>query len=856
MIPIRLKMHSFMCYRGDVPPFSFSGIHTACICGDNGAGKSALIDAITWALWGKTRAKSDDELISLGETGTEVAFDFTIDRQHYRIIRKHAKAKKSGASGQSSLDIFLKSGDGFKVISGDSKSQTQQKIIALLHMDYDTFISSAYLRQGHADQFTEQPPNKRKEVLASILGLALYDKLEQQAKDIARKQEAAKGQLENTIAEITSELAQRPVFVASLKQAQQELSGIEGQAAEQQAKVGNIRQQKLSLENKGQQLAELEEHIAKSQQDRERWGDQLKKGLTRIKEHEGLMAQRAAIEEGHRELDGARKLYEDLNRKAASLNQLMAQKNRLEQTIIKEQSGLTARQAAYQEKINELAITAQKLPGLNNEVEGLKPPRQALAALAKELKDRQAAARDAQVKMAGLRSDNSRLAEEIKGIEEKLKQLNERPNTVCPVCEQRLSDDERSTVVAKYLAEQEQKSAVISANEVELKKDKTRLKSLEAEIQRLETKVNQDNTSLQERDAALKQAITEAETAAGRIEEGNKLLADIERKLKHRDFAHVEQEELAHLDKEIASLGYDAQQHEQARERLKGLGQYEELKRQLVEAWRLVDQEKENAAKAAGYISELDHRLKDFSGKRQSLLAELDALPKVAQELKQSEAESKRLTLRQDEAQQQVGSLKEKLKRCAELELKKASREELLTKVLQEEAIYKELATAFGKKGIQAMLIETALPDIEDEANRLLGRMTDNRLHVRLETQRQSKKGDVIETLDIKIADELGTRSYEMFSGGEAFRIDFAIRIALSKLLAKRAGAPLPTLIIDEGFGTQDNAGLERLKEAINSIEGDFEKILVITHIEDLKDAFPVRIEVSKTAQGSTLSLS
>ncbi|MEE8204593.1 MAG: SMC family ATPase, partial [Dehalococcoidales bacterium] len=702
----------------------------------------------------------------------------------------------------------------------------------------------------------EQPPNKRKEVLASILGLALYDKLEQQAKDIARKQEAAKGQLENTIAEITSELAQRPVFVASLKQAQQELSGIEGQAAEQQAKVGNIRQQKLSLESKGQQLAELEEHIAKSRQDRERWGDQLKKGLTRIKEHEGLITQRAAIEEGHRELDGARKLYEDLNRKAASLNQLMAQKNRLEQTIIKEQSGLTARQAAYQEKINELAITAQKLPGLNNEVEGLKPPRQALAALAKELKDRQAAAREAQVKMAGLHSDNSRSAEEIKGIEEKLKQLHERPDAVCPVCEQRLSDDERSTVVAKYLAEQEQKSAVISANEVELKKDKTRLKSLEAEIQRLETKVNQDNTSLQERDAALKQAITEAETAAGRIEEGNKLLADIERKLKHRDFAHVEQEELAHLDKEIASLGYDAQQHEQARERLKSLGQYEELKRRLVEAGRLVDQEKENAAKAAGYISELDHRLKDFSGKRQSLLTELDALPKVAQELKQSEAESKRLTLRQDGAQQQVGSLKEKLKRCAELELKKASREELLTKALQEEAIYKELATAFGKKGIQAMLIETALPDIEDEANRLLGRMTDNRLHVRLETQRQSKKGDVIETLDIKIADELGTRSYEMFSGGEAFRIDFAIRIALSKLLAKRAGAPLPTLIIDEGFGTQDNAGLERLKEAINSIEGDFEKILVITHIEDLKDAFPVRIEVNKTAQGSTLSLS
>jgi len=149
-----------------------------------------------------------------------------------------------------------------------------------------------------------------------------------------------------------------------------------------------------------------------------------------------------------------------------------------------------------------------------------------------------------------------------------------------------------------------------------------------------------------------------------------------------------------------------------------------------------------------------------------------------------------------------------------------------------------------------------ALPEIETEANRLLGRMTDNRMHVKIEAQRQSKKGELLETLDIKISDELGMRSYEMFSGGEAFRIDFALRIALSRLLAKRAGAPLPTLIIDEGFGTQDSTGMEKIKEAINSIQDDFDKIIVITHIEELKDAFPMRINVIKTAEGSTLEVS
>ena len=94
MIPIRLEMHNFMCYRDNVPPLHFDGIDIACICGNNGNGKSALIDAMTWALWGKTRAKSDDDLIHQGQTEVGVEFDFTVRQQPYRIIRKHAKPKR------------------------------------------------------------------------------------------------------------------------------------------------------------------------------------------------------------------------------------------------------------------------------------------------------------------------------------------------------------------------------------------------------------------------------------------------------------------------------------------------------------------------------------------------------------------------------------------------------------------------------------------------------------------------------------------------------------------------------------------------------------------------------------------
>jgi len=82
-----------------------------------------------------------------------------------------------------------------------------------------------------------------------------------------------------------------------------------------------------------------------------------------------------------------------------------------------------------------------------------------------------------------------------------------------------------------------------------------------------------------------------------------------------------------------------------------------------------------------------------------------------------------------------------------------------------------------------------------------------------------------------------------------------SLLLALSRVLARRAGARLQTLVIDEGFGSQDAQGRQRLVEAINMVRDDFEKILVITHLEELKDVFPNRIEVEKTPQGSQLTV-
>jgi exonuclease SbcC len=205
----------------------------------------------------------------------------------------------------------------------------------------------------------------------------------------------------------------------------------------------------------------------------------------------------------------------------------------------------------------------------------------------------------------------------------------------------------------------------------------------------------------------------------------------------------------------------------------------------------------------------------------------------------------------------EASSKKERYSLILKLENDFKEKEKSIRKASNELSIYQELSLIFGKKGIQKMVIESAVPQIEELANELLSKMTEGEMRISLVTEREKKsdKDSIIETLDIKITDNAGKRDYELFSGGEAFRINFSIRVALSKLLARKSGASLKFLVIDEGFGTQDAEGRAHLVDAINSIKDEFEKILVITHIQELKDLFDQRIDVTKDSEGSHISV-
>ncbi len=169
--------------------------------------------------------------------------------------------------------------------------------------------------------------------------------------------------------------------------------------------------------------------------------------------------------------------------------------------------------------------------------------------------------------------------------------------------------------------------------------------------------------------------------------------------------------------------------------------------------------------------------------------------------------------------------------------------------------LLKLLAQAYGKSGIPALLIEQAVPDLEAVANEVLSVLSDGRMSLALRCQRETKAKTLTETLDILIGDGYGERAYENFSGGEAMRVDLALRIALSTLLASRAGARCELLVLDEAAAPLDADGRALFVSCLERVAERFATVLVITHVAELKEAFPFRYEVSKNGHGSMVSL-
>jgi len=850
MIPLHIRISGFLSYH-DAVDLDFTSIDLACISGHNGAGKSSLLDAITWSLFGEARGKSSD-VINLRQDvkAAEVVLTFQHEENTYRVQRTLPRNKNT------ILEFQVRTQNGWKPLSEKTTRETQARIEQTLRLDFETFVNASFFLQGKADQFTQQNATRRKEVLSNILGLEMWEEYKNKTAEKRKSLEREVDEIDGRIREIDAELAEEDLRKARLAELETSLQQLTTQRTAQESVLENIKrnaaligeQRKMTvmlserLERERSARGGLEERLAAKQADRESYAD--------------LVHRSREVESTYKAWQKSRKELEEWDTIAIQFREFEKDRAPLVEVIAVERVKLEEEQRSL--LVEEETIRDQKLAieELQKEIEQAETSLKEAEAKVENRLQLEAERNTARERQAELKAENEALKADMNELKERIDSLKAAEGASCPLCGQELSTEHREATLIQLESEGKHEGDRFRANQAQAAELAKQITNYESQITRLTSAENErvqfasEVSLLTERMETLQRFAREWETT------GSKRLKEVEKVLETGKYAVDEQKQLAKLDKRLEKLGYDVSAHENAREAELELRAVEEEYANLKSAREVSKQIEGEIANLKSEIKNREAEMETLQMEYQVAQANLQAAQAGAPDPDDAERELFRLREAENKTRSELGGAQQRVDVLETLRERKGSYEKKCDELQKQIGRHRTLERAFGKDGVPALLIEQALPQIEDKANELLDRLSDGQMSIRFATQieyKDKRRDDLRETLDIQISDAAGIRNYEMYSGGEAFRVNFAIRLALSKILAQRKGARLQTLVIDEGFGSQDTQGRQRLIEAINLVKNDFAKILVITHLDELKDAFPTRIEVEKTENGSSV---
>ena len=852
MIPIKLRLSGFTSYREPVE-IDFSGFDLACISGPNGAGKSSLLDAITFALSGKARVQSE-AIINMVSEKAEVSLDFEYEGQVYRVTRINTRGKSS------QVDLFIRNQTPddnaftWKSLTEHTVRETDAKIRNTLRLDYESFVNASFFLQGKADSFATKKPAERKDILSSILGLDQWELFRKAANDKSRQARNDVKIYERDVAMMQEEIETEDKLRSDRLLVESDLALVREKVTSRQAQLDLIKAEARLLANRMQQLDSLKEQLARVNDVVEKKQGQIDQKRATLSQYQVKIDQAEQIEEAYQQLgrlkshlsqmDKLSERYWPLERQRSQLQaQLEAQKQALENDLrglTIEKDELERSLAGFDDQQTKLADLTEKITQIDEVLSAGQDYEAQLQALREQAQT--------------LEGNNGALKNQMDEIVQRKRKLEDAQGASCPMCGQDLSPSHREQLMDDFNSNGKVLGDQYRLNKAEMDRLKGQIQNLEANLRQVQ-QLEKQRLSLQSNQALIKQTLDQLSlrkenwqsNKAARFEQVKKELAE-------GSFFPEKRLQLQQLDQDVLNLNFDPDAHNQARQQVQEAESSEIAWQELQIArsgFDLLKQEVSTTEQELSHDIEFRRELNQKYDSEAYSLAEAQA---KTQDSRQAETELSNLREEQDVLNRRLGEIDQSLAAIQNQRERQKRLHEQIDELNEKVRQYSKLETAFGKDGVPAMLIEQALPELEDQANQLLLRLSDYTMSVRFNTQRaykDTKRKDLMETLDIIISDGHGSRDYETYSGGEAFRINFAIRLALSRILAHRAGARLQTLVIDEGFGNQDAQGRQRLIEAINIVRPDFEKILIITHIDELKDYFSNRVEVSKTSSGS-----
>lgn len=778
------------------------------IIGLNGTGKSTLVEAIAWALYGNqpeiTRTSKGD--VKRSGTSTKdpcsVELEFSLDGNNYRLIREiRGKAQTINAelhvNGQ---------------LEARTAKDTTEYLVRKLGMDYKSFFASVFARQKELNALSSKQAGDRKQLVLRMLNI---ERLERVKRSVGGDRRATKNYLEGLSQSVVDSAGQD--LGRKLREEQNVLTGQQDKLA---SEIGQIEKDKLEKEKTFQRIAdELEVYARKYSEYRTLRSelDKIEKIIAALTaDMSGYERQLSALEADEKKLEGIREQNE-------KYEGLLAEKEKQEEAKDK---------FSRLKNLNEqLAENDQKIKELSVQHTNFTKQLHFFAEMDKNITELDAEQKELEASLTEVNAGHTRCEQILAQLRHEIKeQASHRdsiadlgPESTCPTCDRPL-EDHYEGLLNKLDSELEKKNGEAAAREkelVELERQRKELGSKKAELDKREVELEQGRLKREEIRARLAAIVSE-------------------RKGVGRERLSLESRVNA-----LGTVGFDPDSYESIKGQIGGLKVVHE---QFVALKSAVERKPELRTKLDGVSTEL----KKITGSRsdkEKTIAELDFDEGRYEQLQDVRNAAGTVY------QQAVADLKMRTQELAHLKDKMAGVEEQLLQVTEKKKKIEEKKEQLDYLSTLENVLDKFKMDLISRIRPLLSQYSSDFL--KKLTEGRYSQLELDENYDIFIYDNGEKYELKRFSGGEEDIANLSLRLAISRVIAESAGTTgLNLIILDEIFGSQDAYRKRNIITVLQELSNQYQQIFLITHVEEMKELMGFVLDVHADSEGDSSEIS
>ena len=773
---IRLRLENFRQHADTVLEFrpGLTGI-----IGPNGSGKTTILEAIAWTIYGAPAVRGTNDTLRFNRaparSSVRSELEFELAEARYRVVRTTRNA-----------ELFL--GDGEAPIAAGVTEVTRQ-LTRRLGMDRDEFFNTYFTGQKELQFLAAMSPMQRARFLSQVLG---YEKLRTAQGRVRERKNALKSEVE------------------TLRQALGDPAEIEAARTEAEARLGDASHGLEAAERReaeaSARLDEVEPRWSELQQARERDASlesDLRVATARLEAAESRRSDAASALEA---LESVAQQLNELRPRLDELAALEAEAERLEKL-----AEATSRRQALSDELDRARRRTTELADGLAEVEAIANRLGELQARAEELVgavERAESERDAaQAEWVAEKQDVGArirlLLEQAEELKRQIAQLEAAgPDGICPTCRRPLGA-EYGHVVEEVRGRYDE----VVQDGVWLR---SRGKQLESEPERA-ARANRVLSEARAVYEAGKAELAAAETAAAQAEKLSAELKGAERRA--RDLAG----ELAALPE-----GYRREEHDRVRRRLRELRELDRQATQLETRLEARPRLQADRASASEEAEQIAGRMKKLEAEREKLAFSEDRFQEVRRTFEDAREGLQAARVAAEKARGEVDSARTLAESARRAEREYRERAQLLAERRRDHRLHNELDAALGQ--LREELNARVRPELAEIASAFLAELTDGRYN-------EIALGDDYEIIVLDDGEEK-----PVISGGEEDLANLVLRLAISQMIADRAGQTLSLLVFDEVFGGLDDLRRESVIRLLQRLQDRFEQVILITHVESIRE--------------------